>query len=130
MKPTTEFKTAAVHPELENVMNIDANELASKMVPGAAALADAPLMLLIDVRMPQEYTGELGHIKGTKLIPLPTLPDHLSELPKDATIVFICKSGGRSAQASAFAHSHGFEQTFNLKGGMLQWNEQRLPVEL
>lgn len=86
-------------------------------------------LCLIDVRRPDEYTGELGHIPGAKLIVLDTLPDHIDELPKDQTIVFICRSGGRSGRASGFAFESGLKNTYNMLGGMLLWNERNLPTE-
>lgn len=86
-------------------------------------------VLLIDVREVEEFTGELGHIAGSQLISLGTLPDRLFELPKDQTIVFVCRSGNRSGQASAFAHMNGWTNTYNMKGGMLLWNSLLLPVE-
>ena len=84
---------------------------------------------MIDVRQPDEYTGELGHIAGTKLVVLNTLPDNLSEIPQDKTVVFVCRSGGRSAQAAAFALMKGYKEAYNMMGGMLQWNNLQLPVE-
>jgi uncharacterized membrane protein YdjX (TVP38/TMEM64 family) len=40
---------------------------------------DAP-PLVIDVRSPEEFAGELGHIDGAVLLPLPELEDRLNEL--------------------------------------------------
>ncbi len=56
---------------------------------------------LIDVRRPDEYTGELGHIEGSKLVTLgPDLEKFLKETSKDTKILFICRSGARSAQST------------------------------
>ncbi len=129
MTMKNEFKTATPNSDIENVHNIDVLELASKLGLSGEGKLDSEGLILVDVRMPQEFTGELGHIKGAQLIPLPALPEHLSELPKDATIVFVCRSGGRSAQASAFALSNGYLNTFNMMGGMMQWTEHKLPIE-
>ena len=85
---------------------------------------------LIDVRQPEEFTGELEHIENAELIVLNTLPTSLNKIPRDQTVVFICKSGGRSAQAAAFAKQNGFDNTYNLKGGMMLWNQLQLPTTL
>ena len=84
---------------------------------------------MFDVRQPDEYVGELGHIAGAELLVLDTLPDQLAKLPKDRTIVFVCRSGGRSGKATAYALMNGFTQVFNMQGGMLRWNQLQLPVE-
>lgn len=84
---------------------------------------------VVDVREPNEYVGPLGHIKGATLIPLGQLAGRAGELPKDRPIVAVCRSGGRSAQATTILQKAGFEKVANLTGGMLRWNEEKLPVE-
>ena len=41
--------------------------------------------VVLDVRNPDEFTGELGHIAGATLIPLPDLEKRLDELPSPGT---------------------------------------------
>ncbi len=113
------FETREQNLHHEGVFDIDPKEL----------LKNKDNVCMIDVRQPDEFTGELGHIPGSKLIVLDTLEDHIQELPKDKPIVFICRSGGRSARATAWAMAHGFKNVYNLKGGMLLWNEMHLPTE-
>lgn len=85
---------------------------------------------LIDVRRPDEFTGELGHIQGAELLTLgPDLLTTLEKGSKDQNIVFICRSGGRSGQATMIALDMGYNNAVNLKGGMLLWNELGLPTE-
>ena len=84
---------------------------------------------LIDVRQNHEFIGELHHIPGAKLLTLDTLPQRLEELPKDKTIVFICRSGNRSGHAALFCQQHGFEHVYNLQGGMILWNEKALETK-
>lgn len=85
---------------------------------------------LIDVRRPDEYTGDLGHIKGTQLVTLgPDLLSFLEKAEKNSEIVFVCRSGGRSGQATMVAKSMGFEKAINMTGGMLRWNELKFPTE-
>lgn len=85
---------------------------------------------LIDVRRPEEFTGELGHIAGAKLVTLgPDLEAFMKTASKDASIVFICKSGGRSGHATMFSQDMGFKNVMNMTGGMMLWNELGLPTE-
>jgi rhodanese-related sulfurtransferase len=85
---------------------------------------------IIDVRMPEEFTGDLGHIEGATLSTLGgELQRFLPTLSKDDKYLFVCKSGGRSTQASLLAMSLGFKDVTNLAGGMLKWNELGLKTE-
>lgn len=86
-------------------------------------------LTLIDVRRPEEFNGEYGHIPGARLVTLgPQLLEYLSKEDRDKEIVFICRSGGRSGQATAMALQMGFTQVANMTGGMITWNLQQLPV--
>lgn len=114
-----QFASKIENPHFQGVFDIAPEELAQKK-------AD---VVMIDVRQPEEYVGELGHIEGSKLVVLNTIPDNLSEIPKDKTVVFVCRSGGRSAQATAFALMQGYKEVYNMLGGMIQWNNLQLPVE-
>jgi glyoxylase-like metal-dependent hydrolase (beta-lactamase superfamily II)/rhodanese-related sulfurtransferase len=87
--------------------------------------------LLLDVRELEEFTGELGHIPSSRLIPLKELPARTGEIEayKDKDVIVICRAGVRSTTAAAILTGLGFEHVSNLKGGMLDWDDQRLPVE-
>jgi rhodanese-related sulfurtransferase len=76
---------------------------------------------LVDVREPYEYAA--GHIEGALPIPLAELQSRPTKLDRSAAVIFVCRSGGRSAQACAWANSQGFSQALNLQGGMLAWQE-------
>lgn len=85
---------------------------------------------LIDVRRPDEFTGELGHVAGAELITLgPDLQHFLETADKNQEVVFICRSGGRSGQATVVSRNLGWTRTVNMSGGMLRWNEMKLPKE-
>jgi rhodanese-related sulfurtransferase len=87
--------------------------------------------VLLDVREADEFTGELGHISGSMLIPLRHLPERAKELERyrDREIIAICRAGVRSTTAAAILAALGFEHVCNLKGGMLDWTDAQLPVE-
>lgn len=83
-------------------------------------------VLLIDVREPDERM--VSNIGGLH-IPLHTLLTQVYELEehKNDAIVVYCRSGARSANATAFLLSVGFINVFNLKGGMKAWKEHINP---
>ena len=74
---------------------------------------------VIDVREDFEFAA--GHIPGAMWIPLGELPDRLDEVPTDAPVVMVCRSGNRSSQALNFLQSKGFENVHNMLGGMNDW---------
>jgi len=96
-----------------------------------ARLKTDPAPLLLDVREPEEYTGELGHIPSSQLIPLKELSQRVSELNaySDMPIIVVCRAGVRSTTAAAMLTGMGFSQVLNLKGGMLDWNDEGFAVE-
>lgn len=73
---------------------------------------------LIDVREVAEV--EAGAIPGVTHIPLGLLEFRMHELDKNTPYVMVCRSGGRSGQATAFLEAQGFDVT-NMSGGMLEW---------
>lgn len=84
---------------------------------------------LIDVRMPDEYIGELGHIERAQLTTLgPELETFLETANKEVPIIFVCRSGARSGRATATALALGFKNVYNMEGGMLAWNSLVLPI--
>ena len=96
-----------------------------------AGLGFGAIVLHGDVRQPDEYAGELGHVPGSRLIPLSELAARVKEIVghKSKEIVCICRAGVRSTTAAAMLTGLGFERVRNMKGGMLDWNDAALPVE-
>lgn len=84
--------------------------------------------LILDVREANEFAG--GHIANARHIPLGQLATSLKPLEKhkDKTIVVNCQSGTRSAMACGVLRKNGFNQVYNLKGGIKAWQQAGLPV--
>lgn len=87
-------------------------------------------VLVLDVREPDEYRGELGHLADAELVPLQTLDFSAAALPRERPIVTVCRSGGRSGKAALALQQLGFARVASLAGGMLGWNTRGLAVEL
>jgi sulfur dioxygenase len=90
---------------------------------------NANAIAMVDVREPEEFEGELGHVASSSLIPLGSLRDSLDALERKKPVVLICRSGGRSGQATLILEKEGFKKVANLRGGMIRWREEGLPVE-
>jgi adenylyltransferase/sulfurtransferase len=79
---------------------------------------------LIDVREDFEY--EIAHLEG-QLIPLGKILEHVDEIKADVDVVIHCRSGARSANAIVELEKLGFENLYNLKGGILAWADELDP---
>ena len=81
-------------------------------------------MRVIDVRGMGEIAA--GTVSGAEAVPLHTLPVRMNEFSRDEKLVFICRSGARSAQACMFLLQQGYENVYNLRGGMIGWVQSGL----
>jgi adenylyltransferase/sulfurtransferase len=83
-------------------------------------------MVLVDVREPEEFA--VGHLPQAINVPLGQIESELQRrsptLPRDRTLVFLCRSGARSLKACAFARRSGYENILQLEGGLLAFREQ------
>ena len=74
---------------------------------------------LLDVRQEDEF--RVAHLPGATLIPLDQLPDRIGELdPQKPTLVY-CRAGGRGCSGTTLLVSAGFENVWNIEGGILAW---------
>lgn len=96
-------------------------------VAEAKAMMDRGDVQVIDTREPWEWAE--GHVPGAINIPhMATLPRN-AELSREKPIVFICKTGARSAVAAEFASAVGLTELFNVEGGTLDWIKAGYEVE-
>ncbi len=82
--------------------------------------------VLLDVRETQEFEG--GHLANSFNVPLRTVSQNLDLLPDlNASIVVICKSGGRATLAATSLEILGYTNVKILKGGYDAWVGEDLP---
>lgn len=95
---------------------------------GAVALMNDEGSIVIDVRELHEFTD--GHIENAQHIPLGKIEERLYELHayKEAPVIVTCQSGTRAPQACRTLSKAGFAQVYELQGGMVAWEEQKLPI--
>jgi len=86
--------------------------------------------VLLDVREDDEWAA--GRIAGAMHVPMMQVPQRLQydpgPLTPDASIVVVCKVGGRSAQVAGWLRHQGYDAV-NLAGGMLAWEAAARPME-
>lgn len=98
---------------LAAIRRLSARELQVKLVRQQDPIA------LIDVREPHEFTA--GHLPNAVNIPLGELQHRVGELPAQAQLVFICRSGARSLTAAGIAARAEIITVAHLEGGLLAW---------
>jgi rhodanese-related sulfurtransferase len=84
-----------------------------------------PTPFVLDVRSALEFEG--GRIEGARLIPLDELEGRLDEVPDDAEIVVVCRTGVRATIAAEVLARVGRRPRV-LAGGMTAWRRARLPM--
>lgn len=72
--------------------------------------------VLLDVREPFEL--QRCAIPGAVHVPMRSVPSRLAELDPRGVIAVLCHHGGRSEQVARFLHARGFEEVYNVEGGI------------
>jgi rhodanese-related sulfurtransferase len=85
--------------------------------------------VVVDVREDREY--EMGHIQDSIHIPLSSLTSRIDELDKykEKNVILGCRSGSRSGRACSILKKKGFTKVHNLRGGVLAWEKDNLPMK-
>lgn len=84
--------------------------------------------LLIDVREPEEHAQ--SRIPNSLLIPMSELNGRVNEIPREGEVIIYCRSGNRSGQVvEALINQLGYENLYNLAGGIMGWYRRDLPVD-
>jgi rhodanese-related sulfurtransferase len=90
---------------------------------------DNPNFVLLDVRTPGEFSE--SHIEGAILINYQSsdFKNKLQELDKTKTYLVYCRSGMRSAGSASTMKSLGFQDVYNMVGGIMEWERWGLPLK-
>lgn len=84
--------------------------------------------VVVDVRKPEEFAK--GHVPHSINIPAAKIKDRMSELNKhkDKPIIVVCNSGQTSGASGAELRKGGFEPVYRMKGGVMEWQNSRMPL--
>jgi len=82
---------------------------------------------VVDVRSRSEFEGELGHVKGSLLVPLDELRSRMDEISSRRPVVLVCQTGKRSAMGATILRKAGLSRVANLAGGLVRWRELGFP---
>ena len=83
---------------------------------------------VIDVRPAADF--EKGHVINAVNIPMNGFKKQTGVLNKykDKAVIIVCRSGSQSQAACQLLRKAGFEEVYNLKGGVLAWENANLPL--
>ena len=81
--------------------------------------------VILDVRTYEEFKEKSipGAVLANILEPSEFM-DVIEKIEKDLKILVYCRSGVRSEQACNILDQMGFKETYNLKGGILEWEKK------
>ncbi|MDQ3152469.1 MAG: rhodanese-like domain-containing protein [Actinomycetota bacterium] len=81
--------------------------------------------VLLDVREDDEWAA--GHAPQAVHVPMGQVPQRLGDIPGGGPVHVVCRSGGRSAQVTAYLNQAGWEAV-NVDGGMRAWAAAGRPM--
>lgn len=86
--------------------------------------------VVLDVRTKGEFIK--GHLAGANCMDYndDKFPEMVANLDKNKTYFVYCLSGSRSAAAANYMRKNGFKEVYDMKGGILQWQKNNLPIEM
>ena len=88
----------------------------------AARIENGDEVELLDIRSDAELMQ--GVLPNAKHLPMHLIPLKINDFPKDKDIILYCRSGARSYQAVAYLAQQGFDNIYNLSGGIISWAQQ------
>ena len=79
--------------------------------------------VILDVRTPEEFSE--GHIENAVNLDFyaDAFPNELESLDKKKTYLIYCRTGGRSGNALKMMKEKGFEDVYNMEGGIIEWSD-------
>ena len=93
--------------------DIDVNAL-------AAMRADGIVHTVLDIR--EQVEVETCSIADSQWIPMQSIPQHIEVLSRGSPLIVLCHHGVRSAMVTEFLRNNGFENAWNLAGGIEAWS--------
>lgn len=116
--PTPAVEAPAPEPHYNSVLPKEAYQL----------IQDNPELIIVDVRTAAERKE--ARIKGSVAVPFMDIVKGDEDLPKDKPLLLVCAVGGRSYGAGLYLQKRGYPYLYNLRGGIMGWYKEGLPLVL
>jgi len=94
----------------------------------ATALINREDAVVLDIRSDKDFQS--GHILNAMHVPMGLLDSKINSLEKykEKSVIVSCRSGQTSFNACQLLAKNGFTKLYNLKGGMMAWENANLPL--
>jgi rhodanese-related sulfurtransferase len=113
---------------MESVL-ADTRSRLARLTPDQAFAAAQDGALLVDTRSADEQREQRGTIPGAAHHPLSVVLWRLDALPRDTSVILICRHGDSSSLAAATLQDIGFRDATDVEGGFEAWLAAGLPVD-
>jgi rhodanese-related sulfurtransferase len=119
--------TLLVWPEISRLTGGGTSQLGT--LEATRLLNQGAGVLVLDVRDAEEFAA--GHLPRARNVPMKELAGRTGEFTKfkSKPVIVTCKSGTRGAAAVRALRVAGFEQVYQLRGGIAAWQQASLPLE-
>jgi len=118
VEQTTKKPQQKIKPIFRTITSLEAQQM----------LMDRSDLVFIDVRTPQERAQT--RIAGSQLVAVGDVMRGKLDVPKDKPVLLVCAVGGRSWVAGKALAAMGYDEVYNMEGGIEAWYRAGLPVEI
>ena len=84
--------------------------------------------VIVDVREQYLNNFKMFNVENVIYLPYRELAGSYSDLPRDRLLIFADAVGLRSRESVLFMNEHGYENAFNMAGGIVDWERDGLPL--
>lgn len=129
-QPEANKETATPEPPLAVQIPVQQSHAPFTSITAQAAqklIADKADLLILDVRTSNEIL-RYGALAGSQQGSLRAIFQDELAIAKETPILVVCAVGGRSYAAGQIMVKQGFQEIYNLRGGLDEWKAAGLPV--
>ncbi len=84
--------------------------------------------VIVDVRESYLHNFKMFNVGNVIYLPYSELAGSYSDLPGDKLLIFADAVGLRSLESVLFMNKHGYNNAFNMAGGIVDWERDGLPL--
>jgi len=98
------------------------------LTPGESYALCSQGAIIVDVRESYMSNFKMFNVKNVIYLPYRELAGSYSDLPRERLLIFADAVGLRSRDGVLFMNEHGYENAYNMAGGIVDWERDGLPL--